>query len=269
VLVVDDLGLQRGDGCFETVLVTDADGPSVPVHLDAHLDRLARSAATLGIVPPSRGDWNAAVRDAVDAWSEPGEAVLKLLLTRGVPGAGPTALVTVSALPDALLRQRETGVSVVTLSRGMPRDAHAGAPWLLGAVKTLSYAVNMAALREAARRGAEDVVFVSSDGWVLEAPTASVVWSSGGRLLTTPDGDSGILVGTTQRAVFAAAERAGIPTGYEFATPADLAGSEAVWLASGVRGITSVHTIDGHPLPVDPDLTGRLRAVALGRKQDL
>ena len=48
-------------------------------------------------------------------------------------------------------------------------------PWLLAGAKTLSYAVNMAALRHAERHGAGDVIFVSSDGYVLEGPRSTVV----------------------------------------------------------------------------------------------
>ena len=53
-------------------------------------------------------------------------------------------------------------------------------PWLLAGAKTLSYAVNMAALRDAARRGAGDVIFVSSDGYMLEGPRSTVVIATDG-----------------------------------------------------------------------------------------
>ena len=44
------------------------------------------------------------------------------------------------------------------------------APWLLGGAKTLSYAVNMASQRWAQSIGAQDVLWVSADGFALEAP---------------------------------------------------------------------------------------------------
>ncbi len=53
------------------------------------------------------------------------------------------------------------------LDRGYRHDAERTSPWLLAGAKTLSYAVNRAMLREAARRGADDAIFVSSDGYVL------------------------------------------------------------------------------------------------------
>ena len=46
---------------------------------------------------------------------------------------------------------------------------------LLAGAKTLSYAVNTAALRHAERPGAGDVVFVDADGSVLEGPRSTVV----------------------------------------------------------------------------------------------
>ena len=65
----------------------------------------------------------------------------------------PTGLLTVSDLPATLPAPTSRGLRVTTMTRGTTADAYVDAPWLLGGVKTLSYAVNMAAMREAERRG--------------------------------------------------------------------------------------------------------------------
>lgn len=57
----------------------------------------------------------------------------------------------------------------------------------------------MAALRYAANLGADDVIFVSSEGNVLEGPRSTVVIVRD-RTLITPPPAQGILMGTTQRA---------------------------------------------------------------------
>ena len=57
----------------------------------------------------------------------------------------------------------------------LPAEGAADMPWLLAGAKTLSYAVNMAALRHAERQGAGDVIFISSEGNVLEGPRSTVV----------------------------------------------------------------------------------------------
>src|SRR5690625_7099343 len=66
-------------------------------------------------------------------------------------------------------------MKVVTLDRGLASTVVDTSPWLLPGAKTLSYAVNMAATREAVRRGAEDVLFVSTDGYALEGPTSTLL----------------------------------------------------------------------------------------------
>ena len=71
-------------------------------------------------------------------------------------------------------------------------DIAARAPWLLAGAKTLSYAINKAVLREAARRGADDVLFVSSDGYVLEGPSSTLIAKFGNRIWT-PSTALGIL----------------------------------------------------------------------------
>ena len=245
LLRADDLGVTRGDGIFETVLVVDG----APCELEPHLARLARSAAMLDLPEPAADAWRSCVDAVIGAWPGGREMVLKLVLTRGVEGSGRvTGFATGSPMPPELVAQRRAGVSVVTLTRGIVPELVAGAPWLLLGAKTLSYAVNMAALRHAAAVGADDVVFTAPDGTVLEGPTATVVIAQD-RALRTPPPDIGILPGTTQGALFRAAAAAGWDTRVEPIRVDELHDADGVWLASSVRLLTRVHTLDGKVLP--------------------
>jgi 4-amino-4-deoxychorismate lyase len=149
---------------------------------------------------------------------------------------------------------RTTGLRVVLLDRGYRRDAGATSPWLLTGAKTLSYAVSRAALREAARRGADDVVFVSSDGWLLEGPTSSLIILSGGVLRTPRSGD-GILDGTTQGDIFAWAAHRGMRTETVPLLPDHLRGADAAWLVSSGRRAAPIRSVDGVETHIDTPMT--------------
>jgi 4-amino-4-deoxychorismate lyase len=265
VVTADDLGLTRGDGCFDSArVVTTADGTSRVVDLDVHLDRLAASARAMAIDLPDHAAWRALVADALAAWHTPGDAVLKLVLTRGREWrpSGPTALVTVTYRAAAAAgdpqRPVTRTVTAVTLSRGHPSDAFAGAPWLLGGVKTLSYVVNVAATREARRRGADEVVFTTTDGYALEGPTSALLVARGGTLLATPTGGTGVLESATVAAIFRAARADGLGTSFELVPVEDLYTADGVWLVSSGRGPVRITELDGRPLPADPDLAERV-----------
>jgi 4-amino-4-deoxychorismate lyase len=241
VVTAFDQGLGRGDGVFESVLVTGGRTP----HLEAHLTRLRRSAELLELTHPGEEAVRALVVAATADWPADVDGACRVFLTRGL-GAGepPTLLALLAAVPAETLRQRETGIAVVTLSLGVPADFRATAPWLLGGAKTLSYAVNMAAQRHAHAAGADDVVFTSLEGRLLEGPTSTVVWAADGRLHTPPVA-TGILAGTTQARLFARAEADGWPTAVTAGTVADLHEADAVWLLSGIRGAARVTRLDG------------------------
>ena len=257
VVHADDLGLTRGDGCFEGCRVVDG----AVDKLDAHLARIRRSAAALEIDFDADA-WQALISSAVNAWTAPGEAGMRWFLTRGRPGAAPTGLVTIGPVPAAYEAQRRDGIRVVTLCRGTTADAFAGAPWLLGGVKSISYAINMAAQREAARRGADDVIFLATNGQVLEAPTSSVVWTRGDAMYTTPLGDTGILGGTTQQRLFERAAESGWRTASASVHVDELHAADAVFLVGTVRGPVDVVELDGRARSRDLDLVATVCKLA-------
>jgi 4-amino-4-deoxychorismate lyase len=262
VLSALDLSATRGDGIFETIGV----GHGAPQALDHHLRRFARSAEILDLPVPDAASWRAAISAAIDAIDPVAEASVKIVLSRGIEGDDrPTGWAFASATPDHS-GARVDGIAVVTLDRGYRHDVESTSPWLLAGAKTLSYAVNRAVMREADRRGADDVIFVSSDGYVLEGPTSTVVYRVGDSILT-PDPRLGILDGTTQSAIFGFAERRGLRTGLTRPTPAELFEADAVWLVSSVRLAAPVHRLDDVPLAVDRELTSALNAFLLAVRQ--
>ena len=153
-------------------------------------------------------------------------------------------------------------ITAVTLTKGHPSDAFADAPWLLGGVKTLAYAVNVAAVREARRRGADDVIFTTTDGYALDGPTSGLLVARGGALLSTPTGATGILESVTVEAIFGAARADGVETRYELIAIADLHTADALWLVSSGRGPALVTVLDGRALRADPDLVTRIAGYA-------
>jgi 4-amino-4-deoxychorismate lyase len=250
LLHADDLAAVRGDGAFETLLVRDGAACLV----EAHLQRLVQSARMMDLPEPDLDAWRRAITLAAAQWTTTttDEAALRLVYSRGrEAGSPPTAYVTVQPLADRVAVARRDGVAALVLDRGLPATGTDAMPWLLAGAKTLSYAVNMAALRHAARAGGDDVVFVSSDGYILEGPRSTVVIATDDCLLTPPPWYP-ILRGTTQQALFDVARAKGYDCDYRALRPADLFAAQGVWLISAITLGARVHTLDGRPLPPAP-----------------
>lgn len=262
-----DLGVTRGDGIFEVLTVVDGR----PQAVGPHLRRLANSAAMLDLETPDPVLIERAVREAAarqHAGTGARELLVKVVVTRGVEGAEPpSSTCWVLAFPSAdHTRERTEGVDVITLERGYPHDIAARAPWLLAGAKTLSYAVNRSVLREARRRGADDVLFVSSDGYLLEGPSSSLIVRLG-RRIWTPSAAQGVLRGTTQGSAFEALAALGFATGEALLRPADLEGADALWLASSSRLLAPIRSLDGCPTPVDRAITAAVNEALLARTE--
>lgn len=247
ILRADDLGALRGDGIFETMHVRDGRAWL----LDEHLARMSASAARLELPLPDRPALAELVEQALAAWAPGVEGALRLVCTRGAENADgpPTVFATVAAVPPASQHARHAGLAVVTATLGFPAGLRQGAPWLLGGAKTLSYAVNMASQRWAASIGADDVLWISTDGYALEAPTSTLVWLADDTLCTVPVEQTGILLGTTARWLLAHAGELGWSTAERMVTPAQLGSTDGAWFTSSVRGVAPLRTLDGVGLP--------------------
>src|SRR3954452_15806898 len=255
LLHADDLAAVRGVGIFESLLVRDGR----PCLLESHLGRLAQSGRHMDLPEPDLSRWRTAIAAATAAWTERGggEGVLRLIYSRGrESGSDPTAFAMIGAVAGRVAEARAHGVAAVTLARSLPAEAASDMPWLLAGAKTLSYAVNMAALRHAEREGAGDVIFVSSEGRILEGPRSTVVIAtesdSGGTCFLTPPPWYPILRGTTQQALFEVARNKGYDCDYRSLCPADLLAAHGIWLVSSITLAARVHTLDGRLLPPAP-----------------
>lgn len=260
---ITDLVVTRGDGVFETIAVIDGH----PQALGPHLMRLAHSAELLDLPAPAEHVWHEAVLAGIADYrsrnGDGGELFAKLIYTRGIEGTGaPSGWIFVDEGED--FTQQRLGIAVVALDRGLRHDVAETSPWLLAGAKSLSYAVNRAAQREASRRGADDVIFISSDGYALEGPTSNVILLADG-VVRTPQTDQGILAGTTQAAVFAFFAERGYATEYRHITKDELEAADALWLVSSVRQAAPITRLDDRAYPVDADLTAELNRYLLSR----
>ncbi len=214
-----DDGLYRGDGVFEVIRLYGGR----PFALREHLDRLERSAAAIEL-PVER---SLIERELAALLAELGndEAQLRIVLTRGG-----RRILLVELLPD---RGASVRLATVTYSPTV----------ILTGVKSLSYAANMQATREAKRRGADEAVLVRPDGVVLEAPTSAIFWISPEGGLRTPSLGAGILESITRAQIVRSLH---VEEG-EFSAE-DLLGAHEAFLASTVREVQPVAAIDGHEL---------------------
>jgi branched-chain amino acid aminotransferase len=225
-----DQGLLRGDGAFEVIRVYDGR----PYAFEQHLQRLERSALNLRLpldLEAVRADAN---RLLAHAGAGADHELLRIVVTRG----GRRLLLTepLPAMPE------RTRLATVTYSPTRVMDG----------VKSLSYAANMLAGRLARERGADDALLVTPHGRVLEAPTSSIFWIAEGEVRTPPLSEH-ILASITRAVVI---EQTGAAE--QECTVEVLQAAEEVFLASTVREVQPVVSIDDHSFSPESPLTTRI-----------
>jgi D-alanine transaminase len=235
---VEDRGFQFGDGVYE--VVRSYNGRLF--RLDAHLERLAQSAAAIRLpLRYSRAQWRRLILRAYGLSAFP-EAKVYLQVTRGVAprdhrfpkGVKPTVVITVrklDALPEAA---RRDGVRVITTP-----DLR----WARCDVKSLNLLANVLAREEARAAGVFEAILVR-DGHVTEGSVSNVFAVINGAVTTSPT-DPSILPGITRAATLELIRREGIPLVERAISVAELRGADEVFLTGTTVEIVPVVAVDG------------------------
>jgi branched-chain amino acid aminotransferase len=246
-----DRGFQLGDGVFETLRARGGR----PTELAEHLARLRRSADGLDI--PLADGLDGALATGIDALLEAdglggpdGDASIRITVSRGAfAGRGllppepsdPTIVIQAWPVPPVPADHLDRGLHLAVSSvRRDPENP-------LAALKTTSRADYVYARLEARRAGADDALFLTTDGHLSEATSANLFLVRGAEL-ATPALACAILPGTTRTWLLGWAGDVGLNATEGWLTTADLAGADEAFLCSSVAGVLPVTRLDDRPI---------------------
>jgi len=248
-----DRGLQYGDGLFETM----AAPRGVVRFLSLHLGRLAQGCERLGIAVPDPG----LLRREIATAAAGGEAIVKLIVTRGRARARGYAVSGDEAPSRMLLRYAWGGEDTLAMREGvrvrLAELTLAENPALAG-IKHLNRLEQVLARLEWDDANIAEALMFSSGGTLISATMSNVFLVQGGRLLT-PRLDRCGVAGVMREVVTSLAAGAAVDCERRALDLEDLNRAEELFLTSALTGIRPVVEVAGRRIAIGP-VTRRLQA---------
>jgi branched-chain amino acid aminotransferase len=261
VVSVFDHGFLFGEGVYE-VMRTYRQRPFL---YEPHMRRLRASADRIALPLPTT---DAEIRDRITATIAaaqlPGEAYIRLLVTRGVgeigydPANCPAPTIVVIVKPHVELPQEAYAdgvkIALVSVVRNHPDSVNP-------LIKSNNLLNNALAIQEALKRGAAEALMKNHRGELAECAMSNIFLVRDGAVRTPPT-TAGLLAGVTRAFVLELAAKTGIRALEEALREADIATADEMFFTSTTREIVPVVRVDDHvvgagkPGPV----TQRLRA---------
>ncbi|HVY61601.1 MAG TPA: aminotransferase class IV [Planctomycetota bacterium] len=246
-----DHGFLFGDSVYEVVRTYGGR----PFEVGPHLARLFRSAAGISLdIGRTKEQLAAEIESAVRECACPGEAYVRLIVTRGVgeidinPAtcAKPTIILIVKDLAPWPPEQYERGIDVAIVST-VRNEIGTVDP----SIKTGNYLNSVLALIEAKKRGAADACMLNAHGKLTECTTSNIFFVRDG-IAHTPSLESGILAGVTRSGVLRIARESGVSVREGSFDADELRRADEAFITSTTRGIMPVATVDGRPVGAGP-----------------
>ncbi|WP_027856069.1 aminodeoxychorismate lyase [Marinobacterium jannaschii] len=241
-LDVRDRGLAYGDGLFETIKVS----AHSPVFADQHFRRMTDGAIGLGMDPGAVLQ----LRQEVETISLPEQAVMKLILTRGVGGRGyshagisnTTRVIMISEMADYGDRA-EAGVKArfCKLELGLN-------PALAG-IKHLNRIEQVLARNEWHDPEIAEGIVCDCEGYLAEGTMSNLFWVHQG-VLQTPLLDRCGVSGIVRNRLIDLARAAGLAVEEGRYRPAQLDQAEEIFFCNSLIDIWPVVELAGQKYPV-------------------
>lgn len=253
---IDDRGFQFGDAVYEVIRTYRGS----PFEMNAHLDRLDRSATQLSISQPyTRRQWTQWIHQGLSLAGYQ-DAKIYIQVTRGVAPrehgfpseSRPTVVMTIRAIHPLSVEMRHTGVTACTCE-----DLR----WGRCDIKSVNLLANVLAREEARKTGVFEAILVR-DGLVMEGAVSNVMAVQGGVLVTAPESPR-ILSGVTRTIVLQLARREEVVVEERFMSIDSLYQADEVFLTGTTLEVLGVVQIDGksigngRPGPVTQALAAR------------
>ena len=263
---VFDHGLLYGDGVFEGIRSYNGR----VFKLDEHLERLYDSAKSIMLqIPIPIETMKERVLETLRL-NHLREAYIRLVVTRGVGDLGldpdkcPTPSIIIIADKIALYPPKfyEEGLEIVTVSI---RRNYAEA--INPRIKSLNYLNNILAKIEGKQAGAEEVLMLNAEGYVVECSGDNIFWVKN-EVLVTPPVHMGILEGVTRNSVIDLAREAGMQVEERVFTRHDLYIADEIFLTGTAAEVIPVVKVDqrvigdGQPGKVTQKLIAAFRQFA-------
>jgi branched-chain amino acid aminotransferase len=247
-LSVWDRGARDGGALFETLRTYGGQ----PFAWQEHLERMVLSAAELGFpVPPSPAALRAAVADVLDA-ERLADAVVRITVTRGIPGGRPVRT-------GAWVEAEPLGGRLWAGTRGRGDGGGPGGramlsrtpftPGAIGRHKTTSRLAYDLAREEARAEGADEALLVSPAGHVLEGAASNVFVVRPDAVVVTPPLAADVLPGVTRARVLAIARALGLEAREGDVSLETLRMADEVFVTNSVQEVLPLATLAGRPLP--------------------
>jgi branched-chain amino acid aminotransferase len=259
-----DHGFLYGEGVYETLRTYNGR----PFLYERHMQRLRRSAQMIVLDVPFTDERLAdQIRETTVAAKLPGEAYIRVLVTRGIgdltydPKATPNPSVVIIIKPnvDPPREAYEKGVKVCLspILRNHPGSVNP-------MIKSNNLLNNALAMQEALRRGGTEAIMRNYRGELTECTQSNFFIVKNGVTLTAPL-DAGLLPGITREFVFEIGHAVGVPVRDHVLHDEDLFAADECFLTSTTKEIVPIVQVDdraigtGTPGPITKSLIEEFR----------
>jgi len=237
---IEDRGYQFADGVYEVIAVWN----KKPVDYGAHISRLLRSLAEIGISAfPNPGVLTVIIKEIMRR-NRLSRGSIYMQVSRGVAPrnhAFPPEKTSTSLVVTA---RHGVGPSEAQIKHGVRVSTEPDLRWGRRDIKSVGLLPNVLAKQRAVLKGAYEALLIDGDGTLTEATSANLwILDQEGALLTRPLGPD-ILAGITRQTVLSLARSTGLKVTERSFSLEEVLGAREVILSGTTTFVLSVVQVD-------------------------